>query len=271
MAQEIDKMIKELTDQLAIRLKDQLTDQLADQLKDQLKDQSNEQPLIDKINELELKLIESYDLKPVVYSGLTEKNIRKFGFTNRFKTRLAEHKAQISNNFKIDFVIETVYNREVEKDIKKKLADRIISKIYNGKVQTELIVLDENFTDKNFFDFIKKIKDSYVDKTVIVELTKELEDLMTRRNTIVENIHKNKVMIEKLKGKYKCSECNYTSEYKKDIIKHIDKKKKCSDKMPSIIELDDNITCEYCNKNLANSNSLKRHLTICEIYISNKS
>jgi len=65
---------------------------------------------------------------------------------------------------------------------------------------------------------------------------------------------------------YKCSLCDYTADYKKDILKHFNKKKKCSDKKeePEIVEIISDITCNRCNKNFANNSCLSRHLKICK-------
>jgi len=225
-----------------------------------------EQTLLDKINELESKLLDSYDLKPVIYIGYTEKNKRicKFGYTNDIKTRLETHRSQISKDFKPEYIIETVYNREVEKDIKLNLSHRIVSKIYGNKIQKELILLDDEFDIKEVYHLVLQYKDSYNDKNVIIKLTNELEQLMNEKEDIEQAIDEKKETIKKLKGKFKCSECNYTSSYRKDVLKHFDKKKKCSKNPLSVIELDDDIICEYCGKLLSTGNSLERHLQICK-------
>lgn len=64
---------------------------------------------------------------------------------------------------------------------------------------------------------------------------------------------------------YVCSVCNYTVDYKKDILKHLNKKKKCydGDARPEILEINSEIVCELCNKQMANENSLIRHFYTC--------
>ena len=74
----------------------------------------------------------------MVYIGLVEKNIYKFGFTNDIKTRLIDHRSQLSKDFKPEYIIETIYNREVEKDIKLNLEHLIIYKKYHGKLKKNL-------------------------------------------------------------------------------------------------------------------------------------
>ncbi len=71
---------------------------------------------------------------------------------------------------------------------------------------------------------------------------------------------------------YKCSLCNYIANYRKDILKHFNKKKRCSkeDNEPEVIEIISDITCSICNKKLANNNSLSRHLEVCKRKQDNK-
>lgn len=225
-----------------------------------------EQILINKIKELEAKLLNSYDLKPVIYIGYTEdnKSICKFGYTNDIKTRLDAHRSQICKTFKPEYIIETVYNREVEKDIKLNLSHRIISKTYGTKIQKELIILDEDFDIIQLYNLVIQYKNSYDDKNIIVKLTNEIEKLMNEKEDIEYAIDEKKETIKKLKGRFKCSECNYTSSYKKDVLKHLNKKKKCSKNKLDVIELNNDIICEQCGKILSNNNSLLRHLESCK-------
>jgi hypothetical protein len=71
---------------------------------------------------------------------------------------------------------------------------------------------------------------------------------------------------------YKCSLCDYTSNYKKDILKHFNKKKRCSDEedILEVIEIQSNIICKICSKKLANNSSLARHLEACKRKQDNK-
>ena len=137
----------------------------------------------DKINELEGMLLESYHMKPVVYIGYTEndKSLCKFGFTNNIKKRIASHKIQIYKDFKPMFIIETVYNREVEKDIKKNLSNIITSKKYNNKIQTEIINLN-GICITQIYNMILKYKEAYYDKNIIISLTSEIEELKNKIN-----------------------------------------------------------------------------------------
>lgn len=64
---------------------------------------------------------------------------------------------------------------------------------------------------------------------------------------------------------YKCSICDYVVDYKKDILKHINKQKKCfsGDLKPEIIEINSKIICDLCDKQMATEHSLARHLDAC--------
>jgi len=58
---------------------------------------------------------------------------------------------------------------------------------------------------------------------------------------------------------YKCSICNYTSNQKKSVSRHINKKKSCGHGTKTIIENSIEIICNFCNKYFSSSISLKYH------------
>ena len=66
---------------------------------------------------------------------------------------------------------------------------------------------------------------------------------------------------------FSCSVCNYTSDKRANIKRHITKKNKCgeSDSDPQIIEIPIVIQCEYCKKQYKTKPSLKRHLKTCKV------
>ncbi len=65
---------------------------------------------------------------------------------------------------------------------------------------------------------------------------------------------------------YKCSACNYQSYYSTNVKNHVNRKRKCSDEqIPSLIKIDVEIKCDYCNKNLCDMNGLKVHIKTCKI------
>jgi len=63
---------------------------------------------------------------------------------------------------------------------------------------------------------------------------------------------------------FSCSVCNYTSTVKQTLIRHINKKNKCSEN-PKIVEVPVIIQCEYCEKSYKTKPSLKRHLKTCKV------
>ena len=117
-------------------------------------------------------LISNFNKKPIVYIGIVEDDIIKFGYTDNIERRLSDHKREINNNFTFEFIYESVYNREIERMIKKILKDNIITKEINGKKQTELIkglpvhkVNEIIEKIKNDVEFIEKDKN----KNIIIE------------------------------------------------------------------------------------------------------
>ncbi len=71
--------------------------------------------------------------------------------------------------------------------------------------------------------------------------------------------------------KFKCSQCNYSSDIKQSISKHINRKIKCSDNslIPEIIKVVENIQCEYCDKSITTKLNLIKHLKICKVKKTN--
>ena len=67
-------------------------------------------------------------------------------------------------------------------------------------------------------------------------------------------------MIYKM-SEFSCSVCQYTSDTKKSVKRHIDAK--CV--RAEIIEIPIDINCEYCTKSFTTIPNLKKHLKICKI------
>jgi hypothetical protein len=68
---------------------------------------------------------------------------------------------------------------------------------------------------------------------------------------------------------FACSICEYTSERKEHIKKHINNKTKCGEGTPEIIEIQVEIICEHCNKSFKTRPNLKKHEKICKVKKSN--
>jgi hypothetical protein len=64
---------------------------------------------------------------------------------------------------------------------------------------------------------------------------------------------------------YKCSICEYSTNNKHCITRHFNKKVKCGLGEPTIVELNDKINCEFCNKNITNKSNLTKHLKVCKV------
>jgi hypothetical protein len=67
------------------------------------------------------------------------------------------------------------------------------------------------------------------------------------------------------KMKFKCSSCNYLSDNKHCVIKHINKKTKCGTGEAELIELKVEICCEFCNRLMSTKPNLTRHLKVCKV------
>ena len=63
---------------------------------------------------------------------------------------------------------------------------------------------------------------------------------------------------------FKCSICNYTSDTKRSVVRHINKKIKCGDN-PTVMEVPVEISCEYCNKKITTIPNLNKHLKVCKV------
>lgn len=64
---------------------------------------------------------------------------------------------------------------------------------------------------------------------------------------------------------YKCSFCEFKSDYKCNVINHINKQKKCTDKDLKVIKIRTIIKCNICDNIFSDKNSLNRHLKKCKL------
>lgn len=74
---------------------------------------------------------------------------------------------------------------------------------------------------------------------------------------------------------FTCNICNYTTKYKKDFIRHLNRKNRC-ELEPNIVynskNTDSKYICNHCDKEFSRKDSLKRHLkSRCKVNIMNNS
>jgi prophage antirepressor-like protein len=127
----------------------------------------------------EKTMINDFDKKRVIYLGFSEENVIKFGFSDDIKTRVCTHKREIGAQFAIQYIIETVYNRELENMIKQKLKEKIFTRKYDGRKdpQTELIQLCKDFTLTKLHKQILEMLDEFNNKDALVKAYEEIERL----------------------------------------------------------------------------------------------
>jgi uncharacterized protein YerC len=144
----------------------------------------------------EKTLVSAYNEKPTVYIILVEENIVKFGFSNHLENRLGTHKREIGNHISLNYVIESLYNREIETMIKQKLYNKIISKEYSGKLQTELLQLDQEYNIEKFYNDVITYKESLSNSLSIVKLLEENEKLRKENEELRGKVTVTKVIKE---------------------------------------------------------------------------
>lgn len=136
-----------------------------------------EQRIKDINDQMNSNLLTNYSKKPLVYIGYTESDIIKFGYTDNLETRIKDHKREIKPDFAFEYIYESLYNREIERQIKQHPLIKKISKKYNGKKQTELIQLTKTFTIKELDKIIKEIKNQIESGDLIESLRLENAEL----------------------------------------------------------------------------------------------
>jgi hypothetical protein len=124
--------------------------------------------------EREKTLMQSFDKKPVNYFGTIGKidgiDMGKFGWSNNVCGRIEDHKKELGENFVLECVVECERNILLEIKLKAhhEIILRRVKKIINGKVQTELVKLDEHFQPED----IKRIMDE-INEEIQTEVDKQ--------------------------------------------------------------------------------------------------
>jgi hypothetical protein len=124
-------------------------------------------------------LVENFHLKPVNYFGIVgmvdNQLLGKFGYTDDIKTRISDHRRDIGKDFGLDCILECEKNKILEKYFKQYVSDRKITKIINGKKQTELIKLDDSFGPNEIMKLYRLFK-----QTIETSINNEKELLTLR-------------------------------------------------------------------------------------------
>jgi predicted GIY-YIG superfamily endonuclease len=123
---KLEKVITETAKEESEKLRNQL----------QIKDTQLQIAQKENLTIKEKTMIDAYFEKPTLYLAIAENKIAKFGFSNDLKTRINTHKREIGDQFVLHYVIESVYNREIENMIKRNLKDKIMSKKYAWNIYT---------------------------------------------------------------------------------------------------------------------------------------
>ena len=64
---------------------------------------------------------------------------------------------------------------------------------------------------------------------------------------------------------FKCSICNYITNKKSNIVRHINNKTICGEGIREFILIKADIKCEHCNKSISLISNMKRHVTTCKL------
>lgn len=138
--------------------------------------------IICALTDYEKNLLKIYSNMPVLYMGHTEEDTGKFGTSFDLERRLKEHKRYIGQHFTFERVVSSVHYINIEREMKKNevIKSRMIEKVYNGKKQTELVLLDDTFTIDHLFEIVISIKNKLEEKEktdLIIKVKEQEEEL----------------------------------------------------------------------------------------------
>lgn len=114
--------------------------------------------------EREKALIESFDKKPVNYLGSLQvdgEDFWKFGESDDLYNRIKKLKKELGESFVVEVVVECERNFLLETKFKAhhEIVTRRTQKVINGKLQTELLKLDDKCNDKDVKRMYSSIKE----------------------------------------------------------------------------------------------------------------
>jgi hypothetical protein len=147
------------------------------------------------VSEMEENILINSSNKKLVYVGIVEENLVKFGYSKGIERRvLYQHKKEF-NSFILKYTIHSDDYIELEDNIKEKFKDRRKTKIINDKNQTELIQLDADFTIENLYrDILQLDKDIKERKRVgtdqvVIKLNTEITKLRYENEKLKKLLH----------------------------------------------------------------------------------
>jgi phage anti-repressor protein len=185
-----------------IKLEDTITEFILnknEELRNNLK--NNDLLKEEEFTHSEQVLLQNVEGKKTFYLGLVNKegeapeNAKtiKFGTTKRGEERvMREHKRDFKGNFTLRYVITSERYIEIETKLKELCKDktsmlygRQFGKRINGKMQTELIRLDDNFTHKDLYKEMLRIQEECEDQT---DKIKKLKETIKKQNRELEKL-----------------------------------------------------------------------------------
>lgn len=178
------------------------------------------------IRDQEDELLFAHRKDSLVYMGLVENDVIKFGYTNGgLRDRVSCHKRDF-DSFDLKKIVKTEYSSDLEKMIKDRLRDRVIEKKYKDKKQTELVRLGEDFTLTDFFRKVVEMNEELIEIRKH-KSSKTILRLRENNKQLKNEIRKLKSGWKKLKKDLDRNEYDY-DEFAIHFEKHVDPKKKLS-------------------------------------------
>lgn len=164
--------------------------------------------------EMEKNIITNSNNNKLVYLGLVEDDVVKFGFSKDILKRVMYSHKKDFPNFVLKYTIHTEYYIELEEAIKSAcsadsesvLRNRRIQRKYNDKNQTELIQLDDDLTVEDVYKEVLNLNQIILDKyklgdnKTILKLKKELKEVNDENKKLKKQLEELGVSVNKEKS-----------------------------------------------------------------------
>lgn len=173
IASQFQDWVCDIIKEIRLTGKYELEQQILEQQK-QLEDKNQE-----LFSAKETALLETHKNSRGIYLAFTDKNKTEVKFGHgEVEKRVKMHKKEIGNEFNLQYVVETIYDRELETLIKSKLKDRIISKKFEGRKAkcVEIIKIDSDYTIEKLYRDVLQLKKKMKDE-IIINLKQTVKDL----------------------------------------------------------------------------------------------